>query len=192
MEATICFDHATLLLHMVRIFEPARQRTRFRFEACWALEDECQEILQNAWTRPNTYEKKWDALNDKLKGCVAKLLHWRSTKHDSTQVQIKKMKKQLVGLQEKDDLGAAAEAKKIQIKLQILLDKEELWWKQRAREDWLKYDDRNTKYYHACVNSKRRRNYVGSITDESGLNWNTPVEVERAFVQYFTTLFTQG
>jgi hypothetical protein len=81
--------------------------------------------------------------------------------------------KRLVGLLESDEHGAICEGKKIQTELQGLLDKEKLWWKQRAKEDWLKFGDRNTKYYHACVNSKRRRNWVETIMDERGVLWNT-------------------
>jgi hypothetical protein len=60
------------------------------------------------------------------------------------------------------------EIKKVQTDLQDLLDREEMWCKQRVKEDWLKYGDRNTKYYHACVKSKRSRNSVESIIDEKG------------------------
>jgi hypothetical protein len=72
----------------------------------------------------------------------------------------------------------------------MLLSKEELWWKQRANEHWLKYSDRNTKYYHACANGKRKRNFVGEIYDDMGVKSATPVEVERAFVDYFHKLFS--
>ena len=71
------------------------------------------------------------------------------------------------------------------------MDKEELWWKQRAKE-WLKFRDRNTKYYHAYANSKRRRNYVVMIKDELVQVWDTIKGVGEAFVHYFTRLFSKG
>ena len=85
-----------------------------------------------------------------------------------------------------------SEEKKLKLDLQVLLDKEELWWKQRAKEEWLKFGDRNTKYYHACANSKRRQNYVGMIRDERGQEWDTAEGVTEAFVHYFTRLFSKG
>jgi hypothetical protein len=72
------------------------------------------------------------------------------------------------------------------------LDNKEFWWRQRAKEEWLKYGDRNTKYYHACATSKNRRNHVAVISDVRGQTWNTHKEVGTTFVNYFTQLFTTG
>jgi hypothetical protein len=60
----------------------------------------------------------------------------------------------------------------------MLLRQEELWWRQRAKEEWLKQGDRNTKFFHACANSKRRKNFVGTIVDEMGQKRDSPEGVE--------------
>jgi hypothetical protein len=74
----------------------------------------------------------------------------------------------------------------------MLLRQEELWWRQRAKEEWLKQGDRNTKFFHACANSKRRKIFVGTIVDEMGQKRDSPEGVEHAFVDYFSNLFTAG
>ena len=33
--------------------------------------------------------------------------------------------------------------------------------------EWLKYRDRNTNYFHACVDSKRKKNNIERIKDET-------------------------
>lgn len=37
----------------------------------------------------------------------------------------------------------------------MVLDNEELLWKQKARSDWLAFEDRNTKYFHSQANMRR-------------------------------------
>ena len=86
-------------------------------------------------------------------------------------------------------MAAGSAINKLKLDLQVLLDKGELWWRQWAKEEWLRYGDRNTKYYHACANSKRRRNHVGMIKDEMGQVWDTAEGVGGAFVHYYTRLF---
>jgi hypothetical protein len=95
-------------------------------------------------------------------------------------------------LQEKEDPCFQSEEKQVRLELQKLIDSEELWWRQPAKADWLKSGDRNTRFFHACANERKRRNTVGSITDENGTVWDTFRGVEDAFTNYFTSLFTQG
>jgi hypothetical protein len=57
----------------------------------------------------------------------------------------KKKKKHLLSIQT-DEGADLAEIQKLKVDIQMMLSKEELWWRQRANEDWLKYSDRNTKY----------------------------------------------
>jgi hypothetical protein len=68
----------------------------------------------------------------------------------------------------------------------------DLWWRQRAKEDWLKMGDRNTRFFHACASEKRRQNRVETIIDERGQRRESQAEIENAFVVYFSKLFTRG
>ncbi|XP_059436284.1 uncharacterized protein LOC132169234 [Corylus avellana] len=67
---------------------------------------------------------------------------------------------------------------------------EDLQWRQRAKEHWLKQGDKNSKFFHASVKQRRRTNKISSILDERGQLHNNPDAVEGAFIQYYTSLFT--
>jgi hypothetical protein len=58
------------------------------------------------------------------------------------------------------------EVRRVKQELQNLLDQENLRWKQRAKINWLKYGDRNTKFYHACANQRKKSNQIYKIKDE--------------------------
>jgi hypothetical protein len=87
--------------------------------------------------------------------------------------------------------GAESQIKMVQKELGQLLDKEELWWRQRAKEEWLSSGDRNTRFFHACASARWHRNQVGMIKDKNGQSWENSDDVGEAFVKYFTTLFTR-
>ena len=54
--------------------------------------------------------------------------------------------------------------------IQRLHSREECMWKQRARNDWLKEGDRNTKFFHCRANQRNRSNLILGLEDEAG-NW---------------------
>jgi hypothetical protein len=64
--------------------------------------------------------------------------------------------------------NSVAEAQ-IKDEIHELLEQEELKWKQRAKEDWLRYGDRNTKYFHACANQRKRVNQIDQIRNVAGV-----------------------
>ncbi|TYI86331.1 hypothetical protein E1A91_D04G058000v1, partial [Gossypium mustelinum] len=55
-------------------------------------------------------------------------------------------------------------------RLKHLYDREERYWAQRSRVQWLKGGDRNTKYFHAKATGRLKKNSIEKIKDENG-NW---------------------
>ncbi|KAL0016437.1 hypothetical protein SO802_003506 [Lithocarpus litseifolius] len=59
--------------------------------------------------------------------------------------------------------------------IQKLKTREELMWKQRSRNMWLKEGDRNTRYFHCRENQRNRRNFILELEDETDLPPNATV-----------------
>jgi hypothetical protein len=74
--------------------------------------------------------------------------------------------------------------------IHVLLEQDDLKWRQRAKEAWLKNGDRKTKFFHACANQHARRNTISKIMDIHGKDCGAQEEVELAFVEYYQLLFT--
>ena len=66
---------------------------------------------------------------------------------------------------------------------------EEISWRQKSRELWLKEGDRNTGFFHRMANSHRRRNFMGKIKIEG--RWvEEESEIRKSIVDAFQSLFT--
>lgn len=50
-----------------------------------------------------------------------------------------------------------------------ILSQEELLWCQQAKCDWIRFGDKNTKYYQALTKSRIQRNKVGALKLDGNL-----------------------
>lgn len=73
-----------------------------------------------------------------------------------------------------------------------LLEKREIYWKQRAKNFWLREGDRNTRFFHNYA-SIRRKNILLQCIQNSNGDWkDTPEEIEEVIENYFTQLFSSS
>jgi hypothetical protein len=47
----------------------------------------------------------------------------------------------------------------------LMIDEDELFWKQRAHENWLMHGDGNNEYFHRIANGRRRKNNIVFLED---------------------------
>lgn len=73
-----------------------------------------------------------------------------------------------------------------------LLEEEEIYWHQRSRENWLKWGDRNTKWFHHKASERRKRNTVRGIMRNYGVWVGSESDVESVFLDYFHNIFSSS
>ena len=65
-------------------------------------------------------------------------------------------------------------------------------WHQRAKNDWLKFGDQNTKYFHCHATDRNKRNFISGLKDEQG-NWvEREDQIGALITKYFASLFQTG
>ncbi|KAL9671308.1 hypothetical protein QQ045_008876 [Rhodiola kirilowii] len=52
--------------------------------------------------------------------------------------------------------------------LDFWLAREETMWMQRSRALWMEHGDRNTKFFHAKANSRKKKNWISKLRDSQG------------------------
>ncbi|KAL5551161.1 hypothetical protein UlMin_001337 [Ulmus minor] len=130
------------------------------------------------------------SLLGKLEWCGLKLQRWGRDKFKNLSKYINGLKKELSRLSSSHSNQDWEEANKMQKKLVSLMLKEEQFWKQRSRVNFLKDGDKNTKFFHRKASNRRFKNMILGFCDENGC-WQTDIGlVKSVFSDYFEAIFT--
>ncbi|KAA3479365.1 reverse transcriptase [Gossypium australe] len=161
------------------------QSRQFRFNVDWILSPKCEEHIKNIWLSNNQ-----DVLV-KLQELGRSLQGW-SKKEKESRIQCTY---ELNGrLRELGDCeifeDVLEEITGIKIELNLEADKEEIYWEQRARTNWLKMGDKNTAFFHKSASQRRRKNKVKGLEDEFGTLKIETEEMEKMATHYFKELFS--
>ncbi|KAL4326348.1 hypothetical protein GQ457_11G021160 [Hibiscus cannabinus] len=160
----------------------------YKFEACWASEQECHDRVASCWeaTHQTTLEKLYN---------VGRSLHtWQQRKRFHSVRRINHLQKAVNDmmanpLPSPDDLKTLADS---ELELKKLLDKEEAYWSQRLRVLWLREDDRNTRFFHARANGRRKKNRILGLSAPDGTWHDRLPGLHRIASDYFTGLFSSS
>uniref|UniRef100_A0A2N9GYK3 Reverse transcriptase domain-containing protein n=1 Tax=Fagus sylvatica TaxID=28930 RepID=A0A2N9GYK3_FAGSY len=183
-------DHKCLWLSCLPPVVTRSKRRPFRFEEIWMTDGGCEETIMKAWemSKPGTRMfKVWH----KLKECKKQLGEWSRKSFGNIKKQIEILQqriKQAESLAIQDRVHANING--LRKELNLLLGKEEKFWRQRSRTSWLAQGDRNTKYFHGRATQRRRRNSVSKLCDERGRWHESNEEIAELMIEYYTTLFT--
>ncbi|KAA3485416.1 reverse transcriptase [Gossypium australe] len=92
-------------------------------------------------------------------------------------------------LKDRDD-DTIAKIIDTKIHLNLEIDKDEVYWEQRARANWLKLEDKNTAFFHKCASTRRQINSITKLVSEDGREITDGSEILEATTGYFEDLFT--
>ena len=62
-------------------------------------------------------------------------------------------------------------------------------WNQRSRALWIKWGDRNTKFFHATASQRRRQNRIVGLLDSDGVWQEDQGRIEGIVLEYFAAIF---
>lgn len=78
---------------------------------------------------------------------------------------------------------------KLRVELEHLYMDEELFWRQRCKNQWAREGDKNTRFFHAKATKRRCNNLISGLLNSEGV-WQERVEdIERIIQTYFGELF---
>ncbi|KAL5571254.1 hypothetical protein UlMin_020851 [Ulmus minor] len=168
----VCSDHRPLLFSfglsqgIVRCGRKKRFN-RFHFEEAWSNDPGCGEVISSCWEAPSVLGSA-ASLRDKLDWCGLKLQRWGRYNFKKLGSDIKLLRQKLSSLSSSHSVQDWEESNRLQKILVGLMHKEELYWKQRSRVNWLKDGDKNTKFFHRKASNRRFKNEILGVCDKNG------------------------
>jgi ribonuclease HI len=162
----------------------------FKFEAHWLQDEECMQIIKNAWGTCNVGATGMQAARERLSHCQSQLTRWSDKKFSHTDRVLKDKTKKLEEMQRYDEEKNWPAIKILQGEIDSILEHEDVKWKQRAKQSWYNHGDRNTSFFHAWASHRRKVNKIEKIIDEDGREWKKQHEIGEAFANFFQQLFS--
>ncbi|KAA3453673.1 reverse transcriptase [Gossypium australe] len=101
-------------------------------------------------------------------------------------------------IQERLDRGVDRDDKNMaeiidtKIHLNMEIDKDESYWEQRARINWLKLGDRNTSFFHKQASLRKKRNLIQKLQLDDERETKEIEEMKEIAQAYFVKLFSNG
>ena len=140
----------------------------FRFENMLLKVEGVKDLLKYWWEEGSFNGSPSFILAEKLKFMKVKLKEWNRNTFGRVEYRknlaLEQMEfwdaKEKISRLSLEELEARNEARE-DYKKWVLL--EEITWRQKSREVWLKEGDRNTGFFHKMANAHRRRNNVDRI-----------------------------
>jgi hypothetical protein len=186
-------DHNSLLVFFRKHDETSWRKCRqFRYEASWSKNKDFKSTFKQIWQAKPVAQDKWANIQGKLRHSRHFIKKWVRKTERKTEELIKQKTRELADLQLKTNGDNLTEEINTKIELQSLLEEEDLKWRQRSKQKWLKCGDTNTNFFHSCANQRSSRNLISNIKDGNGQQCVNQQEIETAFISFFTELFTSN
>lgn len=180
-------DHMLLLLDT----DPQRVKTkaRFIFYSRWTKIQGAEELVRDTW-KQSVNGSKMFKVQKKLKLCKLNFIKWGKTNKRNAMEQIGLIQKEMEAMQELGGNRDWERWKQLKYHLNKAYKEEEEFWSRKARIQWLKDGDKNTKYFHAVTAKRRKRNRIEVLEDENGNDCRSEEEFSVEIAKYFENLFT--
>ncbi|KAL0311521.1 UNVERIFIED_CONTAM: putative ribonuclease H protein [Sesamum angustifolium] len=129
-------------------------------------------------------------LRDKILAVGARLSTWGKLFGRETRERITTLERSLLSLNQEVLTGERKERElKLKAELTKLITQEEIFWKQRSKDLWLKVGDCNSSFFHAKANRRHHNNSIQRLKKDDGTWGETKEEVQQIIVDYFENMF---
>jgi hypothetical protein len=133
----------------------------------WEWEETLTDEINEVWSSSDPMTNL-DDISGSLRRVMNRLKVWSNGKFGVVTKEIGKLRKKLENLEAQGPQADHAELLNTRIRMDELLEREELMWFQRSRISWLREGDHNTKYFHRKAAHRSKKNKIKMLRTEDG------------------------
>ncbi|XP_019190157.1 PREDICTED: uncharacterized protein LOC109184594 [Ipomoea nil] len=135
----------------------------FRFENAWLYDEGCRNVVEEAWE-----EGRDRGIQNCIEYCGTRLSRWGGDRFHKFGEQIISLRKEQLRLKGRMDPVSLTEFQRLEELLSRIETQEDAFWRQRAKQHWLKGADANTKFFHRYASHRRKKNIVDKLMNDNG------------------------
>uniref|UniRef100_A0A803P542 Reverse transcriptase domain-containing protein n=1 Tax=Cannabis sativa TaxID=3483 RepID=A0A803P542_CANSA len=188
-------DHRALKVQLEDKLSNTQSHTRFHLENHWLNDPSFSNTINSSWCLSTTFPSfPLQNFLAKQSYCLSAIKDWSSSQYP-LKVQIARTQTELhrVLNNTKPTTQSLQQATFLQSNLDGLLQKDEIYWKQRAKVDWLRAGDKNTKVFHHKASIRKKNNFIRGISLPDGsVAHDSPTILSQFLNFYFNLFHTQG
>ncbi|XP_019188355.1 PREDICTED: uncharacterized protein LOC109182660 [Ipomoea nil] len=180
-------DHSALFLGILNLRERAGGGRRgFRFEMAWLHDEGCRGVVERTWT-----EGRDRGLQACTELCGNRLSRWGGDWFHKFGEQAMCLRKEQLRLRGCMDHASLTEYQRLEERLARIEIHEDAYWKQRAKQHWLKGADANTKLYHMYASHRKKKNTISKIMNDNG-DWVEGGAMRDVIFYYYRDIFSSS
>ncbi|KAF7823513.1 reverse transcriptase [Senna tora] len=182
-------DHCPIVLFFD--FKDKKTLWCFKFEQMWTEHPGFKNLIASAWRGdPSQVGDEMGRFLFKLNGCKQILTNWSLREFPNNLRAIERLKRVIKECMEgeltKDNRRKAEEA---QGEINKLWKREESYWAQRARVNWIRAGDKNTRFFHSSTIRRRQKNKILREKNSEGVWVEEEEEIAKCFENFYGNLF---
>lgn len=177
-------DHSPIML-VPEVSEKMVGQRKFKFENAWLTEPMCRQLVQEVWDSESNVD-----IQGKIKNYGEKLQQRGKEVTCGFGVRIKECKMEMKRLRKFKDPDLILKYKKAKEKLFLILEQEEIFWRQISKQFWLHSSDQNSKYFHATESTRRRNNQMHRLNNGEGVWVDWINGLAEHITEFYDHLFT--